>query len=265
MLDPSRHGPWAVIAGGSEGVGESLAHRIAAAGVNLVLIARSAGPLQETAEAVRAGGVQVVPLQLDLLQPDAMSRVREATDDLEVGLLVFNAGANTYGHEFVTGELDRLREVVDLNVLRQLEMTHHFGARMKERRRGAILLVGSLAGYLGQPELSVYSAAKAFARIFAEGLWSELEPFGVDVLHLVLGVTRTPAMERVGLRFDLPGLAVASPDEVADGALARLAEGPVWVMTGNERTVEQRSGPDRAELVRRAAEGHRRLMAAQSH
>jgi short-subunit dehydrogenase len=131
---------------------------------------------------------------------------------------------------------------------------------MKERRRGGILLVGSLAGYLGQPELAVYSAAKAFARVFAEGLWLELAPFDVHVLHLVLGVTRTPAMERAGLRFDLPGLEVAEPDAVAAEGLARLAEGPVLVMPGNERTVQHRSGLDRGALVRRAAEGHRRLL-----
>jgi short-subunit dehydrogenase len=204
--------------------------------------------------------VQAVPLQVDLLRADALEQVRTVTDPLEVGMLVFNAGANTYGHDFVSGDLTRLRQVVDLNVLRQLELTHHFGSLMKERRRGGILLVGSLAGYLGQPELAVYSAAKAFARIFAEGLWLELQPFDVHVLHLVLGVTRTPAMQRAGLRFDLPGLEVAEPEDVAAQGLAGLAEGPVLVVPGNERTVQHRSGLDRASLVRRAAEGHRRLL-----
>lgn len=259
--DLSRYGPWAVIAGGSEGVGEAFAHRLAAAGLNLVLLARKEGPLQATAEAVRQRhGVEVETLALDLLASDAVSRMRPVTDVRQVGLLVYNAGANTYGHDFVSGDLERMREVLDLNVTRQLELTQHYGARMKDRGRGGILLVGSLAGYVGQPELTVYAAAKAFARIFAEGLWLELQPYGVDVLHLVLGVTRTPAMERAGLRLDLPGLQVDEPDEVAEAGLAHLDDGPVFVMPGNERLVLQRAGADRAHLVRRAYEGHRRLV-----
>lgn len=259
-MNLSGYGPWAVIAGGSEGVGEAFAHQLAAAGINLVLVARKAAPLQATAESVRRHGVKVETLELDLLATDAVARICAMTYDREVGLLVYNAGANTYGHDFVSGELERMREILDLNVSRQLELTHHYGAQMKERGRGGILLVGSLAGYVGQPELTVYAAAKAFARIFAEGLWLELQPHGVHVLHLVLGVTRTPAMERAGLRFDLPGLRVDDPEAVATAGLTHLADGPVWVMPGNERLVQQRGGVDRASLVRRASEGHQRLV-----
>lgn len=260
LVDPAHYGPWAVVAGGSEGVGAAFAHLLARSGLNLVLVARSPGPLDATASAVRAQGVEVRTIALDLLAPDALHQLRVTTDGLEVGLLVFNAGANSYGHEFVSGDLDRLRHVVDLNVSRQLELTHHFGAPMKDRRRGGILIVGSLAGYLGQPELAVYSAAKAFGRIFAEGLWLEMKQYDVHVLHLVLGVTRTPAMERAGLRFDLPGLRISEPDDVATEGLERLADGPVWIAGDNTRTVEQRSGLQRAELVERAAAGHRQLL-----
>ena len=262
MTDLRQYGPWAVIAGGSEGVGEALAHRLAQAGLNLVLLARNPRSLETAAEAVRRHGVEVETLALDLLAPDAVVRLRTVTDDREVGLLVYNAGANTYGHDFVSGDLHRIRAVLDLNVTRQLELTHHFAGRMTERGKGGLLLIGSLAGYVGVPELTVYSAAKAFARIFAEGLWLELEPHGVDVLHLVLGATRTPAMERAGLRFDLPGLQVDEPEQVADFALAHLADGPVLVMPAGERIALARGGLDRAALVRRADEGHRRLVAA---
>ena len=84
------------------------------------------------------------------------------------------------------------------------------------------MLVGSLAGYLGSARQSVYGAVKAFSRVFAEGLWLELREHGVDVLELVLGVTRTPAMERAGLNFDIPGLHVGEPDDVAREGLAHL-------------------------------------------
>lgn len=66
-------------------------------------------------------------------------------------------------------------------------------------------------------------------------------------------------MERVGLRFDLPGLRVDDPEAVATAGLTHLEDGPVWVMPGNERLVHQRGDVDRASLVRRAHQGHRRL------
>ncbi|MFI6874809.1 SDR family NAD(P)-dependent oxidoreductase [Streptomyces sp. NPDC050400] len=260
MLDTSAYGPWAVIAGGSEGVGASFAHQLADAGINLVLIARKPGPLHETADHVRAKGVEVRTVELDLLAPDALATVRAVTDGLDVGLLIFNAGANSYGHEFVTGDLSRTQGVLDLNISAQLALTHHFGALMKERGRGGIMLVGSLSGYLGQAQISVYSAVKAFSRVFAEGLWLELRPHGVHVLELVLGVTRTPAMERAGLRMDLPGLRVAEPDDVAREGLAHLAHGPVHIAGGNAGAAEKRSGFPRAELVLQAHEASRRLL-----
>ncbi|OKK07471.1 short-chain dehydrogenase [Streptomyces sp. CB02488] len=260
MLDRNEYGPWAVVAGGSEGVGASFARLLADAGINLVLIARRPGPLNETAELARAQGVEVRTLALDLLDPAAPAAVRAATDGLEIGLLVFNAGANSYGHEFVTGDLDRVQDVLDLNITAQLALTHHFGALMKERGRGGILLVGSLAGYLGQARISVYSAAKAFSRVFAEGLWLELRPYGVHVLELVLGVTRTPATERAGLRMDLPGLNVAEPDDIAREGLEHLGDGPVRVAGGNAGAAEKRSGFPRADLVLGADEASRRLL-----
>lgn len=260
MTDPARYGPWAVIAGGSEGVGASFARQLAEAGLDLVLLARKPGPLEETAAIAREHGVQVRTLAVDLTEPDALKRIREVTDDVEIGLLVFNAGANTYGHEFVTGDLDRFQQVIALNINAQLALVQHFGALMTERRRGGILLVGSLAGFMGQAQISIYSAVKAFCRVFAEGLWLEMREHDVDVVEFVLGVTRTPAMARAGLDFDIPGLHVSEPDDVARQALGALRDGPVQVAAGNERAVEVRSGTDRSRLVLGAHETSRRML-----
>ncbi|TSD97108.1 SDR family NAD(P)-dependent oxidoreductase [Gordonia rubripertincta] len=259
MIDKNHYGPWAVIAGGSEGVGASFADELSAGGINLVLIARKAGPLEETAARARANGVEVRTLALDLLASDAFDQIRSATDDLEVGLLIFNAGANSYGHEFVTGDLAGFQGVIDLNITSQITLTHHFGAKMKERGRGGIMLLGSLSGYMGAEHQGIYAATKAFSRIFAESLWLELEPFGVHVVELVLGVTRTPAMIRAGLNFDIPGMNVAEPEDVAREGLEHLADGPVWVAGGNYEASRKRNGYPRDKLVKGAAEAMRKL------
>ncbi|MEU1525438.1 SDR family NAD(P)-dependent oxidoreductase [Nocardia rhamnosiphila] len=248
-MDIQRYGPWAVIAGGSEGVGAEFARQLASVGMNLVLLARKEAPLRATADACRAHGVEVRALSVDLLAADAFDRIREVTDDLGVGLFIYNAGANTYRHEFVTGDLDRFQAVIDLNITAQLTLVQHFGALMRERRRGGILLVGSLSGYSGSARISIYSAVKSFCRTFAEGLWLEMRDYDVDVLQLVLGLTRTPAMARAGLKMDTPGLQISEPHEVAAQGLANLANGPVVVVKGWEAAVEKNSGHNRAELL----------------
>lgn len=261
MIDKNVYGPWAVIAGGSEGVGSAFADQLAEAGLNLLLIARKPGPLEETAAAVREKhGVEVRTLAQDLLADDAVANIATAVEDVEVGLLIFNAGANSYGHEFVTGDLDGFRGVITLNVDRQLELAHLFGGPMAKRGRGGIILLGSTAGLLGAEHQSIYSASKAFSRVFAEGLWLELKEHGVHVLELILGVTRTPAMERAGLDFDMPGLNVAEPEDVAREGLEKITEGPVWIAGGNYEGAKARIGFPRAEKVEGAAMALRKMM-----
>ncbi|MCA2244684.1 SDR family NAD(P)-dependent oxidoreductase [Mycobacterium sp. WUMAC-067] len=249
MTDIAKYGPWALIAGGSEGVGAEFAKRLAGDGFGLVLIARKPGPLQDTARQCREIGAQVRTLAIDLLDPDAVARITAQTTDIEVGLLIYNAGANTCSERFLDAELSDFGRVIDLNVTRMLQLVQHFGRPMRSRGRGGILVVGSMAATHGSMRQSVYTGVKAFSRLFAESLWLELREHGVDVLELVLGVTRTPAMARVGLKFDVPGLSVSEPVDVAREGLENLANGPVFIAGGNAAAVQRGSGPDRAAIV----------------
>ena len=260
MIDAAKYGPWALIAGGSEGVGAEFAQLLAEAGLNLVLVARTTDALQQTAERCRRHGADVRILASDLSAADAGAGIAASTADLEIGLLILVAGANTHSYEFLDGDLAEFRRVIDLNVSTPLALVHHFGQAMRSRRRGGIVLLGSLAGYLGSARHTVYGGVKAFTRIFAEGLWLELREHGVDVLELVLGVTRTPAMERVALNFDAPGVIVAEPADVAREGLAWLGRGPVHVVSGNEQMVSMRSDPDRGRAVLSAHRAMQRLL-----
>ena len=262
MIDTAKYGPWALIAGGSEGVGAEFAVLLAEAGLNLVLVARSAGALEKTADACRVYGAETRTVQADLSDPAACSDIANATGDLDIGLLILVAGANTHSREFLDGHLAEFRRVIDLNVSTPLALVHHFGQAMRSRRRGGIVVLGSLSGYLGSARHTVYGGVKAFSRIFAEGLWLELREHGVDVLELVLGVTRTPAMERIGLNFDAPGVIVAEPADVAREGLEWLGRGPVHIVSGNERIVAARNDPDRAATVLAAHRTMQRLLHA---
>jgi len=263
VIDTAQYGPWALIAGGSEGVGAEFARLLAEAGLQLVLVARNAEALGQTAEQCRRYGGEVRTVQADLSAPDACARIAAATAGVEVGLLILVAGANTHSHEFLDGDLAEFQRVIDLNVSTPLALVHYYGQAMRSRRRGGIVLLGSLAGYLGSVRHTVYGGVKAFTRIFAEGLWLELREHGVDVLELVLGVTRTPAMQRIGLNFDAPGIVVAEPADVAREALEWLGRGPVHVVSGNEKLVELRSDADRAGAVLGAHRAMQRLLNAE--
>lgn len=223
-----RYGPWALIVGGSEGVGASFARKLAAGGFKLVLAARKPGPLETLAEELRGQGAEVRTLSIDLAKHDAIERMRTITDDIEIGLMIYNAGANEMRGNFVELAPETYRAVIGVNVVGQSEFARHYGAAMCARGRGGMILTGSLSGFIGSPGLATYGGAKAFSRIFSEALWAECAPFGVDVLHLVIGFTATPAMERLGIDV----AKAQSPDEVAQEGLDNLANGPIWIMGG---------------------------------
>jgi short-subunit dehydrogenase len=232
-VDLAKYGPWALVVGGSEGIGESYARKLAADGFKLVLTARKTAPLEALADDLRAGGAEVRTLSVDLSEPDALERTRTATDDVEVGLLLYNAGANNVRGNFVELDPAVYRAVIAVTVLGQAEFARHYGALMCARGRGGIILSGSSAGFMGAPTLAAYCGSKAFSRIFGEALWIECEKFGVDVLHLSIGFTATPAMARLGYPLDT----AQPPDETAQEALDNIANGPLWI-AGGESSVE---------------------------
>ncbi|MDG2004146.1 MAG: SDR family NAD(P)-dependent oxidoreductase [Novosphingobium sp.] len=250
-LDPARHGPWAVIPGGSEGIGACIARRLAKLGISSVLIARKTEPLEEIAEELRGLGVEARTLALDLTAPDMLERVRAVTDDLEVGLLVYNAGASLRTGPFIDWDLADVEQVIRLNVVGQTTLSHHFGQQMAKRGRGGIVLMGSLAGVAGSPSVITYSGAKAYSQIFSEGLWWEMKQHDVDVLHVVVGQTDTPAMARLGITYE-EGEG-DDPDMVAQLALDNIAKGPVVVVPNMQEGFDQLTNPDRKGLTEQNA------------
>ena len=246
-VDPQRYGPWAVIPGGSEGIGASIAFDLAKSGINSVLIARKAEPLEEVAEQVRALGAEARTLSLDMTAPDMLEQIREATDDLDVGLLVYNAGASHRTGPLIGWPLEDVIRVIRLNVEGQATLAHHFAQRMAHQGSGGIVLMGSLAGVAGSPSVVAYSGAKAFSQIFSEGLWWEMKQHGVDVLHVVVGATNTPAMARLGIVYNAEE--GVGPEKVADVTLANLANGPVVVMPEMQDGFDHLTNPARRELT----------------
>ena len=180
-----QYGPWAVIAGASEGTGSAFARQVAARGVNCLLIARREGPLKALAEEIRANSaVECLTASIDLAAGDAADTIAAAIGYREVGLFISNAGADTINRRFLDHDIDGWIELVDRNVTTVVRCCHRFGRQMRERQRGGILLVGSGSCYGGASYMAVYAGTKAFDLCFGESLWAELHPHGVHVLNL---------------------------------------------------------------------------------
>jgi len=220
-----KYGPWAIVAGASDGTGQAFAEELARHGVNVVMVARRKALL----EAV-AGQLPVATrvVELDLSDPGAIDALAQATSDLEIGLLIYNAGGDGVNLPLLDRDIAELRGFVRRNCMAVMEACHHFGGLMRSRRRGGVVLVTSGAAWCGGKGLAPYGATKAFDLILAESLWAEWRDDGVDVLALVLGATDTPSLRRSLARLggQLDGL--ADPGAVATAAIAHLGDGPTW-------------------------------------
>jgi uncharacterized protein len=227
-----KYGPWAVIAGASDGTGRAFTHRAAAAGISCVIIARREKVLEELAQEIRSRyDVECVPAGIDLSKSDAFDKTVEAVGSREVGLFISNAGSDPNGSHFLNKDIQPWLDLVNRNVVTNMRLVHHFGSLMRQRRRGGLLLVGSAAGYGGSRFMAVYSATKAFVWCLAESLWSELRPHNVDVLYIALVATDTPFLQNLlDEKGQKPMRRASSPDDVAQKGLANLGNGPVFDM-----------------------------------
>ena len=228
----SRYGAWAVVAGASEGLGVAFAEALARRGANLLLLARRAERLEQVAEELRAAhGVEVRTAACDLASPGLPLALGELTAGLEIGVAIYNAAFAPVG-ELVERPLDELLRVVDVNVRGPLIFVRTLAPRMIARRRGAFVLMSSLAGFQGTPRIATYAATKAFNTILGEGLWHELRPSGIDVVVSCAGAIRTPGFARTAGK-DAPGtLDVA---DVAEQSLDALGHGPTVVPGATNR------------------------------
>jgi short-subunit dehydrogenase len=228
MTDVDRYGRWAVIAGASEGIGEHAARQLAADGFSLVLVSRRQEVLDDLRASILASSpnVEVRSVALDLATDSAARDLLTATSGLDVGLLFYNAGADTGPARFHDRSLDDVLGMVHRNVVTPTELCHVFGGEMRKRSRGGIVIIGSMAGVSGSALIATYSATKAYQQALAEGLWRELREDGVDVVAIIAGATSTPAHVRSGtvVSEEYPPM---DPADVARNALASLGYGPV--------------------------------------
>jgi short-subunit dehydrogenase len=198
-LDKKRFGPWALVTGASSGIGKEFARQIAASGIHVALVGRREALLRTAgAECTRASGVQHRVIALDLSQPDFLPVLADATRDLDIGLVISNAGTGNPG-EFLKLDRQLLEATLRLSTMAHLDITHHFGAKLAKRRRGGLILAGAMGAENGVPVMANDGAAKAYVHSLGEALHFEFKPLGVYVTVLAAGFTDTAVLEKFGL------------------------------------------------------------------
>ena len=142
-------GPWALVTGASSGIGKEFARQLAASGLNLVLVARRLSLLEEIGRTLADDyGIDYRVLELDLSQEDFLKRLEASTSDLDIGLVVSNAGTANPG-EFLNSDPSVLHQMVRLCVLAHLDLAHHFGAKLATRGRGGMILLSGMGASQG--------------------------------------------------------------------------------------------------------------------
>ncbi len=243
------YGPWALVAGGSEGIGAAFADEIARRGVNLVLIARRPEQLEHAAARLRAErAVEVITVAADLTDCAALDRVVAAAAGIEVGLVIANAALAPAG-SFLHATEAEIAGAIDLNCRASALVAHRFLPGMAARGRGGVIFVSSLAGMQGVPTLAAYNATKSFLIALGEALWAELRGSGVDVLTVCPGAVSTPGYQQQAAR---PAPGTTAPAVVAATALRSLGRGFRVVPGGLNRVSAftlQRLAPRRAAIA----------------
>jgi hypothetical protein len=224
----------ALVTGASSGIGEAFARRLARDDYDLVLVARRVDALESlAAELHQAHGAAVECLRADLTLPAELRQVEARAGAAPVfDLVVNNAGIGSVG-AFAECELDREEELVRLNAIAVMRLSHAALGAMVPRGRGALINVSSLAGMGPYPFTATYGASKAFVNSLTESLAEELRGSGVRVQALCPGFTRTRFQESAGIDPEsVPRFAWMSAESVVEASLAGLARGDVVCVPG---------------------------------
>lgn len=227
---------YALITGGTSGIGYELARLFAKDRYNLVIVARNQEELQITADEFQnVYGVEVVTIQKDLVQVNAPFDVYNEViaRGIQIDVLVNNAGQGQYGL-FVDTDIKREIDIINLNIVSYVVLTKFFLRDMIARNNGRILNVSSIGGDLPAPLQSVYHATKAFITSFSEGVRRECKDTNVTITALLPGVTDTDFFRKADME-DVKMVKEQNredPAEVAKDGYEALMEGKDKVISG---------------------------------
>ncbi len=225
---------WALVTGASAGLGAEFARQLASRGMHLVLVARRGDLMAELAlELHTKHGTRCEIILADLSDPAEPNRILDEITNkrITIELLVNNAGFGVVG-EVDNADVDRLLQLIRLNISALTELTYRILPGMLERGHGAILNVSSLSAFQPVAYMGVYAASKAFVLHLSEALHCELYDRGITVTAVCPGVTRTGFFEIAGAPGWLQKHSSLAVEPVVKSALNALGRRKQCVIPG---------------------------------
>ena len=225
-----QYGPWAIVAGGAEGLGEAYAEALARRGINLLLVDNQEASLSTLSRRLTSiYNISVEQLLLDLGGDDAYRRILEEASGLDTGLLIYNA-AYSRVRPFTDLNEEDLDLFIRVNTRTPVQLVHGFAKKLiKQKRNGGILLMSSLAGLIGMQLVTPYAATKAFNWNLAEALHHELKDYGIDVMACISGPIATAAFLDTEPEYGMIKPRIMKPGEVAEAALKMLGKKVLYI------------------------------------
>jgi len=220
-----KYGPWAIVAGSAEGLGEAWSRTLARRGLNLVMVDHQKDKLVALASELKQNyNIDTSPVWLDLMDDDATMKIMEHSKKVDCRLLIYNA-AYSKVQAFLDNTADDIRHYAGINTYTQLNLVHTFSKELSEQKKsGGIILMSSLAGLLGMQFVAAYAATKAFSWNLAEALYHELKPNNIDVMACIAGATSTPAYLGTKPKYGMIKPQLMKPEEVTEEAIRKLGK-----------------------------------------
>jgi hypothetical protein len=232
IIDKDTFGPWAIITGASSGIGKEFARQLAADGLNLVLVARRVTLLNDVGnELVKQFGIQYLAIEADLANEHSIEIITKATDNLDIGLLISNAGTGRPG-KFLSFEEYDLKYTLQLNAVSHMLLTHYFGRRLAKRGKGGVLLTGAMGAIDGVPYMANEAGTKGYIQSLGKSLHTEFKEFGLNITVLVTSPTETPVLGKLGFNKDNMPMKPISTVQCVKEALGALSANRITVLPG---------------------------------
>ena len=220
-----RKGDWALVTGATSGMGKAFAEQLAQQGLNIFLIALEEDKLAELSRSwTTTYQIQTGYLRVDLSEPDFVEKIRLAIESkgVRINVLINAAGFGYFG-DFGAMSPEQIQKLIQVDSVAIVQLCRLFLPQMQKEKRGVIINIASIAGFVPYPYAAVYSAAKSFVRVFTNAIWAENEEKNIRIIALCPGYTKTNfekvSTEPSGIHL-FPG---ENPAEIARKTLANLS------------------------------------------
>lgn len=230
MQFKNKYGPWALIAGSAEGLGEAWSTALAKRGINLIMVDHQQDKLMALSEKLcKEFNIETSSLHLDLSDSNASAQMMKMAEKHDCRLLIYNA-AYSLIKPFTEHSEEELDYFIEINTRTQIKLVHAFSKLLIAKNNGGgIILMSSLAGLIGMRLVAPYAATKAFSWNLSEALSHELKEHQIDVMACIAGATATPAYNKTDPKYGKLKPLVMKPEDVAEAALNKLGKKTLFI------------------------------------